>query len=280
MATRYGSRLHDNNQVSQWLNNKPLTLTPKDVQRSSSFTVTADSTKDVKGAWTEIIASTSEDTNFIYLSLAGTAISGSNTGMLLDVGIGGAGSESVVISNVPCGWQPNIQQMLLNFPLAISAGSRISARCASFIASDTVAVQFTTAVVTGFVGSTLIDTFGAVTTDSRGTNIPGDNTYVQFVASTSVQYRAIVMVPCLGASTNVAVAAENSTYTLGIGASGSEIDVMTIPIRTETAEQINFAVGTRTSIYAPESPIAAGNRLAVKQSIGRTYRDAIIFGVV
>ena len=277
MATRYGSRLHDNNQVSQWLNNKPLALLPTDVDRSATVTVTADSTKDVKGAFTEVIASTSADTNFIYLSLTGTVTSGQNTGMLLDVAIGGAGSESVVIADIPCGFMGS---MIFQFPLQIKAGSRLSARCAAFIVSDTVSVQATTQSIPNFVAPTSLTTFGAVTTDSRGTNLPSDNAYIEFVASTSEQYRAIVLVPCCGnANSSVNIAAENSTYTLGIGASGSESAVITVPAATASNESMLLQVGTRTNIYAPELPIAAGNRLAVKQSVGRAYRDAIIFGV-
>lgn len=275
MAT-FGTRVLTD-PVSQWFTNKPVAIVPTDIQRSSVVSVAADSTKDVKGAWTEIIASTSQDTNFLYLSLAGTGVSGSNTGILLDIGIGGSGSEVAVIQNIPCGW---LGSMVFDFPFAVSIGSRISARCQAFIASDTVNVQVTTANIPGLAGSNLIETFGAVTTDSRGTNIPGDNTYVQFVSSTSRQYRAIVMIPCLGSSTNPSVAAENSTYTLGIGAAGSEVDVMTFPISTFTSETITPTTGSRSNIYYPQGGVPAGNRIAVKQSVGRTYRDAIIFGVL
>jgi hypothetical protein len=267
--------------VSQWFTNKPLTLTPRDVDRSSAVTVAADATKDVKGAWTEIIASTTEATNFVYLSLGNTTSSGNNTGMLLDLAIGGSGSESVVIADIPCGFQAPDGPIFFNFPFFIPAGSRVSVRCAAYIASDTVNVQITTADLPGFVGSNLIETFGATATDSRGTNLPTSNTYVEFVASTSRQYRAIVVVACGGGpNPTISFNGETSVYTLGIGSSGSEVDVMTQSVLTITAEGILQARGTRTNIYAPESPIAAGNRLAVKQSIGRAYRDAIIFGVV
>jgi hypothetical protein len=276
MAT-FGTRVLTD-PVSQWFTNKPLSLLPTDVDRSATVTVTADSTKDVKGAWTEIIASTTTTTNFLNLSLSGTVSSGFNTGMLLDIGIGGSGSEAAVIENIPCGFMGS---MIFQFPIQIKAGSRVSARCAAFIVSDTVSVQATTQSIPNFVAPTSLTTFGAVTTDSRGTNIPGDNAYIEFVASTSEQYRAIVLVPCCGnVNSALSMATENSTYTLGIGASGLESAVMTVPVGTVTNESIVLQVGTRTNIYAPESPIAAGNRLAVKQSVGRAYRDAIIFGVV
>ena len=268
--------------VSQWFINKPLSLVANEFQRVGPISVAADSTKDVKGAWVEIVASTSAAANMMYLTLSDTGQSSLNTGVLLDIGIGSAGSESVVIENIPCGWTGSVNSAITlhQFPIAIPAGTRISARCQAFIASDTVNVRINLASLPDFFAHGSVTTIGAATTDSRGTNLPSNDTYVELIASTSQQYRAIVMIPCLGSTTNPAVAGETSLYTLGIGAAGSEVAVMTMNATSTTGELLFVALDTRNMIYAPANPIPQGIRIAVKQSIGRNYRDVIIYGVV
>ena len=249
---------------------------PEQSQTSgATINVAASSTINTKGAWVELIASTTATTDWLSV-LTNTVSSGVDTSSLIDIGIGAAGAETVLVENVAAGYT-TVNTTFHNpimLPVRIASGTRITARAQSTTASRNVPTSVT--VYTSAVASpTSIDTIGAVTASSRGTNLPSNNTFVQLVASTSKAYRAILMVPTGGGSSSMA--AENSTYTLGIGAAGSEVEVMSRVCGSGSNEQVGVVTTSSVALYVADVP--AGSRLAVKQSVGRTYRDVILYGV-
>lgn len=83
------------------------------------------------------------------------------------------------------------------------------------------------------------------------------------------------MMPTGSASSTMA--GENSTYTLGIGAAGSEQTLMTRLCGSNSSEIVGHLTSQSLPLFWGDIP--AGSRLAVKQSVGRTYRDVILYGV-
>lgn len=92
-------------------------------------------------SWTEITASTAEDISWLLICFGHQRRGWSNSAVSMEIAVGGAGSEEVVIQNIP---------MLINdfpdrlselwwgpFPLPIPAGSRISGRGAKTAGSET-----------------------------------------------------------------------------------------------------------------------------------------------
>lgn len=250
---------------------------PERVDSVRNISVTSSATAHTKGAWTELIASTvaAGDMILVYIvnNTAGTATEG-----LLDIGIGASGAETVIVANAvggqlaASGTQPTFRNDQI-FPVAIPAGSRVAARLQN-VASARTAVVGLAVLSTGYNSPTALDTIGATTATSRGTNLPTSNTYVQLTASTSQAYRAIVMVP-LGATSNTAAA--TSVYTLAKGAAGSEVALGTLTVATNASE-FTTIVGDEVPFVLWES-IPAGTRLAVKQSVGAVTRDVILYGV-
>lgn len=96
-----------------------------------------------KSAWTQVFASTSGDTVYVYLEWAKTSVSATDTHAAIDIGVGGAGSESVVIPDVFVGFtdDPNANNGIGGYgcwsgPLAIAAGSRVSVRGVTIRGAD------------------------------------------------------------------------------------------------------------------------------------------------
>jgi hypothetical protein len=260
---------------SSWVQAVAPLQWPQNTDRSGSIAVNASSTIHTKGAWVELIASTTATSDFLYMQITNQA-SNTDTSSLVDIGIGASGSETVLVADVGAGYAAVSGAVYAPYvlPVRISSGTRIAARSQSIISSRAVSVAVTTGTL-GIQSPTSIDTLGAVTASSRGTNLPTSNTYVQIVASTSRAYQAILMMPAAGGAT--AIASEDSTYTLGIGAAGAETTVTSVTGRTNSAEIVGIAITELPPLYVGDIP--AGSRLAVKQSVGRTYRDVILYGV-
>lgn len=97
---------------------------------NSYFSVTC-GTSDSKGAWVEAFASTEFETALLSVEYSSTFVSATARGVLLDVGIGAASSESVLVpdllvSNV--GSYASFRQHFFTFPLRIPSGTRIAIR--------------------------------------------------------------------------------------------------------------------------------------------------------
>lgn len=163
---------------------------------SAGTTITGSSTIHTKGAWTQLIADTGPRSLGIQVALDNIAGSNVATSALLDIGIGGAGSETVLIPDLAAGYilsegvSNNFQSYF--FPLFIPANSRISARLQGLIASETVVCRVhlfqRPTGVGGWVG-TRVTAYGADTATSKGVNCThGNNTYgtaAQLSASTA-----------------------------------------------------------------------------------------------
>lgn len=123
---------------------------PSRIQTSYSTTsaegviVTASATAHTKGAWSEVIASTSFDAIGVWIGLNDTGVASAANRALVDIGIGGAGAETVWIPDLDAGnaalWSAGYWGQVYYFPLYLPVGTRISARCQASTVSDTVGV--------------------------------------------------------------------------------------------------------------------------------------------
>ena len=170
----------------------PLLL-PKQrgVRRESNFSgrpsatwgtnLVSDGTTNVEPATeTELIASTSFDTDWVDIIFHTNATTNTDSDSLVNIKVGSAGSEQTVMSNLLAGWAAGIQAVpgpkRYGFPLRIPAGSRISATHRSVRVST--GVRCMIALYGGGQGShwtgTQVEAVGADTANSTGTYItPG-----------------------------------------------------------------------------------------------------------
>jgi hypothetical protein len=234
--------------------------------------VTADASVHTKGAWTQLIASTAAAADLLFIYCINSTTNVATEG-LLDIGIGAAGAETVMVANAIGGQLSNALRNDQIFPVSIPAGSRVAARLQNVIGSRSANMRIGL-LSSGVKAPAALDTIGADTAASRGTNMPSANTYVELTASTSQAYRAIVMAP-IGA-TNVGQN-HTSTFTLAKGASGSEVELGRAVVRHLVQEICCYDVQQVPFVYYGNVP--AGTRLAVKQSVASSVRDVILYGV-
>jgi hypothetical protein len=234
------------------------------IEESSAVTVTADATAHTKGAWSQLIASTSANIDTLFVQVTDIGVSNTNTATLLDLAIGASGSEVAFVSNIGVGGAGPViaatNGIIFVLPIKIPSGSRIAARTQAVIGGDTAIVTIR-GYSTGSYNSapTELDSLGTSTATSAGTGIAAQNTYAQIIASTTQAYRGFVFVGSAGSSTgNV-----NLDVTVGSGASGSEVEIGDFKFRTNSSEQTNhFPINP----LASGASIPSGSRLAVKMN--------------
>lgn len=195
---------------------------------AAGTTITPSASANTKGAYAQLIASTAAPTREAVVHLyANVGQSTPGTSWLVDIAIGASGSEVVVMSNL-CVFTP--VQYLHGFlsialPISIPAGSRISARCQTNIASstDTIKAKLMT-FRQGFGGggvdnlnTSLATGFGTTVTPANGSK----SAYVQLIAATARAYKGVFF-SIDHQNTNGAYYATYQ-FDFAIGAAGSEV---------------------------------------------------------
>lgn len=91
--------------------------------------VAAGATANTKGAWVQLTASSSVDACFIDVEISADNVVDVNiNNIAIDIGVGSAGNEVVIISNLHCYTFFGHCNIRYTFPVAIQAGVRIAAR--------------------------------------------------------------------------------------------------------------------------------------------------------
>jgi hypothetical protein len=110
---------------------------------SKGTTVTASGSTHTKGSWAEITSSAAISSEWCVLSVHNDGTNGKHN--LIDIAVGAASSEQVIVSNL---YMPAAQTYQLtggkhSFPLHIPAGSRVAVRAQSDVANAAFSVSMT-----------------------------------------------------------------------------------------------------------------------------------------
>lgn len=180
---------------------------------------------NTKGSWLEIVASTVCD----GIGLIVCVRVQSATWYLIDIGIGAAGSEKVLIPNLLSG-SSNYAPFVFYLPIRVPAGSRLSARFQSDSTTMVVAVNL---IVAGgdmrWARMPRCSTIGVDTSISRGTLVPvpgSVNTkgaWVELSAAISHDFHYCVLMTGTG---DGRISSRQYLLDIGVGASGSETAVL------------------------------------------------------
>lgn len=253
------------------------------LERSAAVTVTASGTPHAKGGWSELIASTAANGNWVSLWITGSMqTSATDTRGLLDLGIGAAASETAIVTEIPVGFVGN--GMCVTLPIWVPAASRLSARLQSLIASDTLGVMayVHTSGLTEQSPTSLVTLNADTAASTSTTMMTVSNTWTQVIASTSQDFCGLVAVMCGGASNNWS-ADNTEVLSVGVGGSGAEVEVGKSHTLTWTnSESITTiaAGGFANQLQAHAGlHVPSGSRVATKITTGRAYKGAIVFGV-
>ena len=233
--------------------------------------VTAGSTAHTKGTtWDELIASTSAAAEGIYIKVVDVGVSNTATSMLMDIGTGGSGSETVLLPDLLVGYAGPDQTMgrTYFFPVAIPSGTRISARCQALIASDTARVAIWLAQsVQHLEGASSVEAIGEDTTNSEGTTVTsGNNAWAaSWTSIGSVSSDVNCIMPGFDADSDTVLPGSDDQWILKLGygtnppgSGGTEIDAIWY---FATASQENTrGVFPNTPVYAD---ISSGDNIYV-----------------
>jgi hypothetical protein len=235
-----------------------------DAGTSLAVNVASHASANTKGSYVEIASSTAFHAQGIIVCIGKTNVSDR---FLIDIAIGAASSEYVVIPNLIARAE-NAAQITgqLFFPIAIPAGSRISARCQSATGGSSIRVAVTLCgggfsnypVYSGVeaIGISTANTDGAFYQTS-GTAINTKCAWQQMTAATSHDIKALQVAHT---HFNSAVAA-STLYDIGIGAASSE--TVLIPNLVEVVDSGMQSL-TNYSACIP-CAIPQGTRVAFRQ---------------
>lgn len=215
-----------------------------------------------KGPWLQAAASTPYDSGCLYIAI-NNDLDTSGERWFVDIAVGAAGSEQVVVSNLPIvngSYKGPVTALFL--PLAIPRGSRISVRSQS---SESPArslymyVGIQAAHPLGLAPYTRCTTLGAseATTTYPAVAVRyGTPTYTELVSATAMRAGAVVLLTC-GTTTSGYL---RTQVTLATGAAGAEVPLLDGLM----VARLGPGFSTQPATIGPiRCPIAAGARLSL-----------------
>lgn len=136
--------------------------------------VTASSTVNTKGPYTEILASSAFDWYGFWLIPNQSYAVTTDTSQLMDIATGAASSEQILIADLLTGFSPNVGFIPIYFPIYVPAGTRFSARTQSVVSSGIINVSIRGNPANSGLPFPMFsgcDTYGTDSANSTGTGV-------------------------------------------------------------------------------------------------------------
>lgn len=202
---------------------------------------------DTKGSWVELTASSDELTGFIVTAAPNT--NGGSTSFMIDIGVGGAGSEVVIVENLYLNSSQAAEEQEGEWviPIQIAAGERIAARCQSSGVSGTIAALITSESGNFLIGSTGAESisYGEALATTTGVDIDAGasaNTKGAWSEITSSSDDLIGFCISVGNNQNSGMVDANFLLDIAIGGAGNEeVIVPNLFIVTSLRESLHYA---------------------------------------
>lgn len=232
---------------------------------------------------TEVIASTSYDSDWIVFQLHGTHVSTQQNDALCNVYIGAGGSETLLIDSLGAGLSGVIgggyAPLFYFFPLRISRGSRISASLRARQISDVAGIMITLGINGDQEWHGIgVETLGEDTTESRGTGVTvgsGSEGSWTSIGTTGRRWRYLLL--CHTGGTDASM--QNGTIAWDISADNSTVyqNMQELQSTLSTAELATkpFPVGAWCDIPSGTSLYVRGQA----DSAGMETQHVILYGV-
>ena len=221
----------------------------------------------VYGAWTQITASTAANVGMIWFDGQTAPSPGVDNAVMWNIGVGAAGSETVIVPDLATGGSASGGYGII-IPVAIPAGSRVAVQVK--VARTSLSQRYPQAwlLSTGpaayAVTPRSVEVLGVNPSTSQGTALSGaSGSWSEVVAATSKPYQSLFLMPTIHGADTANI--NPMRLVLGIGPSGSEVEVGEVVARTTTNEELNGVNGPSINYHC--GPIPAGTRLAVKHNI-------------
>lgn len=227
------------------------------------------------GSYTQLTASLPHATRAIVLAVTAQTDPAAERDVAIKIAVGASGSEVDVLNALPMHDRNNNNGHTLlglwTLPLALAEGARVSV-AAMASGTDVTALRVSLMPLMGSFlshpGFPQIDVLGFVAASVRGTVIPGHattagsyGTWTQMVAATTRPYSRLWLMAAGASGTNGVSSVNNRMVRVGVGASGSEIALVSGqqvvgPSYQQVARELVVPVGL---------VIPAATRIAVAQ---------------
>jgi hypothetical protein len=239
-----------------------------------------------KGSYVALFASTSQAADGFLLTVTGMN-DAADRRFLIDVAVGGAGSEVVILADqlVACFTYGTPMAKTFYVPIAIPAGSRVAARCQCnaattqvFVALHLVQGDWATAID---LTSPVATTYGVTSASTQGTTIdPGavlntKGAYSQITAATSSTVNAKIAIIHATQINNNGPTTANFRFDLATGGAGSETVIW--PDLCAGARQL--VPGLWPGVWVVPVDIPTGTRVAVRAQADNTDATDRLFDV-
>lgn len=256
----------------------------EDMTITGTTTVTASGTAHTKGSWSQVVASAPYDIGMLWLYSADNNASNTDTGQLLDIGIGAASSEQVLVPDILSGYSTLAAAYGMFIPIFIPEGTRISARIQAAVSSDTLVLKMGYFEAGGYPTYQYCENLGSNTSTSGGTDVEGGS-WIELKASTDLPLDAFVAMADLGAAT---LGGDRATNNIGIGAAASEVQIYPPINDSGTAQTDGWIVASGSQeditdlfprgILPGIRRVPSGTRVAIQQPTGDRCDGAALLG--
>ena len=222
--------------------------------------ITASASANTMGAWTQLVASTTNDASWALVTIISNYTYYDN--VAVNIGVGSSGNEIVLVPYLVCPYYWNGGQgptFKYSFPLSIPAGTRISAQAQGSGGGENVQVSITLfdAAFTQMEGAAGVDAIGFNAASTIGTPItPGNaaqGAFTQIIGSTSRDYIGL-----FGAFDNTLSGSQSGNYEVDVAIGPSGLEQIIIPGFLFDIAQSRIEDGMP---FFP-IPIPAGTRIA------------------
>ncbi len=237
---------------------------------ATSVTVTAAGTSHTMGSWTQLVASTAADIGFMSIYPSAVAANGVNTAAIMEIGVGGSGSE-VTLFAFACGGTGTPPCV----PVFVPKGSRISARLQCNTASRSASVfwQFYP-VRLELVPAARVASLGLNYATSRAVAFGASSAWAQYTSATTEAYRGLCLVTSVATTS---ISAQIPLFRVGVGASGAEVSIGEFYHQVASTESVTAIGGLPVPVICRHIP--EGSRLAVSCSTTGGTLDATLIGI-
>jgi len=246
---------------------------------STGAIVTSGGGTHTKGAWTEVVASTSEETYWLQLVTLPIL---ADENFLIDIGVGAAASEVVKIANIPVFLNTPVSSpvVISPMPLTIPSGSRVSIRVQSTTANDSLQFMLFLSNNNEFGTSSENETIGALTASSKGTPVDAGGTvntkgaYAELSSSISIDYNYIVVM--IGNNDNNTQV--NGTFLVDVadGAAASEVDRVSNTMFNSSTSELASSAQPFFQSFTSGSRVSSRVQSTVTDATDRVIDVAII----
>jgi len=248
--------------------------------------VTSDVTAHTKGAYVELIASTGAVGYGLSIKAHASSTNATVRNMLLDIAVGDAGSEVIIIPNLQVGAAGIVLGAnsggLRTYQftgLSIPSGSRISARVQGAVTVGAVTIGlWVDLALNADIEQSAVVTYGANTATSAGTSVtPGSGAFGSWVAigTTSTAHKAFTV--SLDQLTDVSMNDVDSILQLSTGAAGAEVIFAEAIWCREESTNERFTGPFPSAVYAS---VASGVLINCRIASGSVEaRGVIIYGI-